>query len=218
MVQTGQYVQPGTVLATVVQRDPLLLRFDVPESDAQRLANKLPVKFKVHSENADVDYSAVISHVSQQANETSRMVQITAEIDDPKKEDLRPGAFAEVTVAIGASVDATVVPQTAVRPSEKGFLAYVVEDGHAHERVLTLGMRTAEGLVEVRSGLKAGEQLVVRGAEALQGRGRGAHRQRGSEGAGRRRQGRRWYACAERRSAMNITEVCIQPAGASPGC
>jgi multidrug efflux system membrane fusion protein len=33
--------------------------------------------------------------------------------------------------------------------------------------VLTLGMRTAEGLVEVTSGLNAGEMLVVRGAEAL---------------------------------------------------
>jgi multidrug efflux pump subunit AcrA (membrane-fusion protein) len=60
-----------------------------------------------------------------------------------------------------------VIPQTAVRPSEKGFLAYVVEDGIAHERVLTLGMRTASGDVEVKSGLKVGESVVVRGAEAL---------------------------------------------------
>ena len=29
-VQTGQYVQPGTVLATLVRREPLLLRFSVP--------------------------------------------------------------------------------------------------------------------------------------------------------------------------------------------
>jgi len=32
-VQTGQYVQPGTVLATLVRRDPLLLRFKVPEGE-----------------------------------------------------------------------------------------------------------------------------------------------------------------------------------------
>jgi multidrug efflux system membrane fusion protein len=59
------------------------------------------------------------------------------------------------------------VPETAVRPSERGFLAFVVEDGVARERVLELGLRTADGQVEIRSGLAVGEQLVVRGSEAL---------------------------------------------------
>jgi multidrug efflux system membrane fusion protein len=43
----------------------------------------------------------------------------------------------------------------------------VVEGEVARERVLTLGLRTLDGLVEVRSGLEPGERLVVRGAEAL---------------------------------------------------
>ena len=52
-------------------------------------------------------------------------------------------------------------------PSERGFLSFVVEAGKAKERILKLGMRTADGLVEVKSGVAAGEQIVVRGAEAL---------------------------------------------------
>ncbi|HEX7829689.1 MAG TPA: efflux RND transporter periplasmic adaptor subunit, partial [Thermoanaerobaculia bacterium] len=86
---------------------------------------------------------------------------------NPNRPELRPGAFARVTVPVGATREAPVVPQTAIRPSEKGFLAYVVNDGAAQQRILTLGMRTADGQVEVRSGLTAGETLVIRGAEAL---------------------------------------------------
>jgi multidrug efflux system membrane fusion protein len=94
------------------------------------------------------------------------MVDVTAEIRQPS-DRLRPGAFAEVTVPVGAAENAPVIPQTAVRPSERGFLAFVVERGLARERVLELGLRTPEGLVEVRSGLAPAESLVVRGAEAL---------------------------------------------------
>jgi multidrug efflux pump subunit AcrA (membrane-fusion protein) len=88
-------------------------------------------------------------------------------VTDPERAALRPGSFAEIRVPIGSSSGTPVIPQTAIRPSERGFLAFVVEDGTARERVVTLGLRTADGRVEVRSGLSAGEPLVVRGAEAL---------------------------------------------------
>jgi len=164
-VQTGQYVQPGTVLATLVQRDPLRLRFGVSEPDAARLLPGMPVRFRVRS--GDRDLQGKVVHVAQLADEASRMVPVLADVDATTEAGLRPGAFAEVTVPIGGAADAAVIPQTAVRPSERGFLAFVVEGGVARERILRLGLRTAEGLVEVRSGLRPGETLVVRGAEAL---------------------------------------------------
>jgi membrane fusion protein (multidrug efflux system)/multidrug efflux system membrane fusion protein len=109
----------------------------------------------------------VITHVAGSADLTSRMVLVTARINDPERHLLRPGTFAEVRVPVGATVEAPVIPQTAIRPSERGFLAYVVENEMAKERILTLGMRTADGQVEVRSGIRLGEVLVVRGAESL---------------------------------------------------
>lgn len=164
-VQTGRYVQPGTVLATLVRREPLLLRFQVPAPEAARVRPGMSVRFSV-GETGET-YSARITHVAASANEASRMVGITAEVDDPQRARLRPGAFAQVTIPVGGASNAPVIPQTAVRPSERGFLAYVVRDGVAQERVLTLGMRTVDGRVEVTSGVQPGENLVVRGAEAL---------------------------------------------------
>jgi multidrug efflux system membrane fusion protein len=164
-VQTGQYAQPGTVLATLVRRDPLLLRFTVPESDASRLAAGRTVSFVVRG--GEGSYAAKVTHVSQLAETSSRMVTVTAEIDPAQRDRLQPGAFAEVTIAVGGSARAPVVPQAAVRPSEKGFVAFVVQDGVARERIVTLGLHTGDGRVEIKSGLREGEQLVVRGAEAL---------------------------------------------------
>ena len=164
-VTTGQYVSPGGVLATLVRRDPLLLRFQVPSEDARNLRPGLVARFRVPGDQGE--FRARITHVAGAAETSSRMVAVTAQVDDPRRAALRPGAFADVTVPVGGVAHAAVIPQTAIRPSERGFLAYVVEDGKARERVLTLGLRTTEGLVEVKAGLRSGEELVVRGAEAL---------------------------------------------------
>jgi membrane fusion protein, multidrug efflux system len=164
-VETGQYLQPGDVVATLVRRDPLLLRFQAPERDAQRLAHGMTATFTVQTDQAE--HSAKITHVAESADATTRMVAVTAEVDGATAEALRPGVFANVKVKVGSRQDAVLIPQAAIRPSERGFLAFVVEDGKAHERVLELGMRTGDGFVEAKSGLKAGEVLVVRGVEPL---------------------------------------------------
>ncbi len=164
-VQTGQYVNVGAVLATMVRRDPLLLRFQVPEQEAAPIRRGQRVTFVV-SEN-EQPFGGAITHVAESADRISRMVEVTANVDDPRREALTPGAFARVSVPIGATTSAPVIPQTAIRPSEKGFLAFVVENGVARERTLTLGMRTPTGAVEVRTGLRRGDRLVIRGAEAL---------------------------------------------------
>jgi multidrug efflux system membrane fusion protein len=167
--QTGQYAQPGTVIATLVQRDPLLLRFPVAEADAGKLKNGTEVTFRVQGQPQV--FRAKITHVAVLTDTTTRMVPITAEVVPEQRDQLRAGSFAEVSIAVGGRNDAPIVPEIAVRPSERGFLAYVIDSGPkgpiARERIVTLGMHTEDGHVEVRSGLTPGERLVIRGGEAL---------------------------------------------------
>jgi membrane fusion protein, multidrug efflux system len=165
-IETGQYVSPGTEIATLVRRDPLLLRFRVPQNEATPLTPGMAARFTLR-EGSDRRFSARIRLVGAAADSRDRMVAVTADVDDPARDELRPGTFVEVEVPVGGSSAAPVIPQTAIRPSERGFLAFIVEGDIARERVLELGMRTAEGDVEVRGGLTPGEVLVVRGAEAL---------------------------------------------------
>jgi multidrug efflux system membrane fusion protein len=162
--RTGQYAQPGALIATLLRRDPLLLRFSLPEADAASLKAGDEVRFTLSGLSAD--HAARVTHVAASADATTRMVPVVAEVPDPEGR-LRAGAFAEIVVPLGAARTAPVVPQSAIRPSEKGFLAFVAEGDKARERIVVLGQRTPDGRVEIREGLRVGEKLVVRGAEAL---------------------------------------------------
>jgi RND family efflux transporter MFP subunit len=165
-VQTGQYLQPGTVLATLLQRDPLLLKFQVTEQDAPRIKPEMTATLSLRESSRS--YNAKITLVAGSADPTSHLVAVTGEIDDKEHRYwLRPGAFCDVSIPVGSTRQAAVVPEIAIRASERGFLAYVVDGAVAHEKVVNLGMHTANGFVEVTSGLNAGDLLVVRGAEPL---------------------------------------------------
>jgi membrane fusion protein, multidrug efflux system len=175
-VETGQFVQPGAVLATLVRRDPLLLRFSVPSGEASELRPGMVARFKTQAAEGQPG-SARITYVAQGADPNTRMVAVTAHValepkaskgrKEPQATPFRPGAFAQVTVPVGGTRESPVLPQTAVRPTERGFVAFIVEKGLARERVLTLGLRTPEGDIEVKGGVRPGEQVVIRGAEAL---------------------------------------------------
>lgn len=167
-VETGQYVQAGYVMATLLRENPMLLRFQVEPLEAPRLKPGMAVRFTMRETQRE--FSAKIKLTAGAADPTTHMVGITAEVDTTDHQYwLRPGSFCDVFVDVGATREASVIPRSATRATDRGYVAYVLdaEGDQAEERVLKLGMSTKDGWVEVRDGLKPGDWVVVRGAEAL---------------------------------------------------
>jgi RND family efflux transporter MFP subunit len=165
-VETGQFVNAGFLMATLLRADPMLLRFQVDPQDAPRLKPGMPVTFAMRE--TQNTFKAKITLVAAAADPATHTVGITAIVDDEnKKYWLRPGSFCDVTIDVGASRQAPVIPRAATRATDHGYIVYVIEGGVAVEKVVTLGMNTKDGWVEVRSGVGPGELLVVRGVESL---------------------------------------------------
>jgi RND family efflux transporter MFP subunit len=111
------------------------------------------------------DFTARIYHVGRIADTTTRQVEVLGWVDNPG--ELKPGFFAEVTLAGELRKEALVVPESAIQASEQGFVTYVVEDQKAHVRPIQLGLRTGTGIVEILSGLEPGQTVVTEGSDRL---------------------------------------------------
>jgi RND family efflux transporter MFP subunit len=165
-VNTGQYVQPGALMATLLRSEPLLLRFRVEPLDAPRLKTGMIVSFTLRESLRT--FQAKVTLVAASADPMTHLVPVTAEvIEESHKYWLRPGSFCDVTIDVKAPRSAPVIPRIAVRPTDHGNVVFVIDKDVAKERVVALGQSTADGWVEIRSGLAAGEMLVIRGAEPL---------------------------------------------------
>lgn len=163
-VSTGRFVKTGDVLATLVDTGRLRLRFKVSEAESLRASNGQTVTFRVAA-LGDRDFPARIYHVGEVADPATRQVEVLAWVRNPGV--LKPGFFAEVTLATETHKSALVVPEAAIQASEKGFVAYTVGQGKARLCTLRLGLRTGTGVVEILSGLRSGETVVVEGSDRL---------------------------------------------------
>jgi multidrug efflux pump subunit AcrA (membrane-fusion protein) len=65
---------------------------------------------------------------------------------------------------IGQHADAVVVPEVSVVLRPAGKVVYLLANGKALQRVVQTGAKQADGMIEISSGLKAGETVIVDGA------------------------------------------------------
>jgi membrane fusion protein (multidrug efflux system) len=163
-VETGQYVKLGNILAILVDTSRLRLRFKVSETESLRAKEGGEVFFRVAALGQQ-SFPARIYHVGEIADPATRQVEVLAWVKNPG--ELKPGFFAEVTLAVESKKGALTVPEGAVQASERGFIVYAVEDGKAKVRPVEIGLRTGTGVVEILSGVEPGQTVVVEGSDRL---------------------------------------------------
>jgi membrane fusion protein (multidrug efflux system) len=105
-----------------------------------------------------------IDYVANRIDEKTGTIEVRASIPNPERK-LRPGQYVRVVVEIPEAMNVLMIPQAAVQADQKGtFVLTVNADGLVQREDVELDQRVEEKVV-VRSGLKEGEQVIVRGLQ-----------------------------------------------------
>jgi RND family efflux transporter MFP subunit len=164
LVNDGNYVSARTVLAEIFDPKSLVVRMAVPEARSQEILPNLEVSVGLDAYNGKT-FRGKVSRVYPELDR--RMRTRTAEVEILDGVAMVPGMFARLTLKFKTEKDTVVVPSEAVIVTPKGLrVAYVVEGGKAVQRRISTGIEGG-GKIQVISGLKPGEQLVVAGNEKL---------------------------------------------------
>jgi membrane fusion protein (multidrug efflux system) len=162
-VSEGAYVTPQTQITTLKRLDPVKVDFSVAEKYASRVRSGQPIAFRVRG--IEQTQTGEIYATDVQVDPETRTLQLRARADNPDG-TLRPGMFADVTVSLGTIDDAVVVPAFAVVPTLDGQRVFVVENGTAQPRNVTLGIRT-DSTVQVTGGLALRDTVITSGIQEL---------------------------------------------------
>lgn len=168
----------SAALATINQLDPILV--DVTQSSAQLLqlrrqldagalkavAGKAQVRI-VLEDGSTYAHAGTLEFVGASVDKTTGNVQLRAIVPNPGKL-LLPGMYVKAVLSMATNEQALLIPQQSVSRNAKGeAVALVVgEDAKVQQRVLELGQAVGDRW-SVRSGLKAGEKVVVEGGQKV---------------------------------------------------
>lgn len=163
-VSLGDYVTTSTRLASVQTVNPQRAAFQVPERYAAALKVGQRVVFRVAALPGK-EYSGLVDFVDPVVQLPGRTITVKAEVPNPKRE-LQAGMFIDARLATDVRPSAVVIPEDAILPIQGTTYVWVAKEGKASRRQVTLGVRTP-GWVEARTGIEAGEAVVVGGQERL---------------------------------------------------
>jgi len=172
-VDLGAYVKDGADLVNLEDTSSLLVDFRLPERYQARLAPGQAVRVQFDALPGKA-YEARVLAVDPLVEANGRALAVRAALPAPAAE-LRPGMFARVTVVFSVDDAALVVPEEAVVPQAGRQMVVRLDaegEGDARRMVsrrveVTLGARVG-AQVQVTSGLKAGDTVVVAGQQRLQ--------------------------------------------------
>ncbi|MSP53118.1 MAG: efflux RND transporter periplasmic adaptor subunit [Gammaproteobacteria bacterium] len=160
----GGYVSAGTSLVDVVNLQSLQVRYQIPSHYAQLIKLGQQVTFTPTNNNQQT-YTATVSYVAPLLDQDAAGVTLRADFVHPT--GLLANRFGQVVQTINANYSTLVVPQMLVQSDAQGFYVYLYKDKKVFKQYFMAGMVTQLGLMEVASGLTAGDQLITTNPHSL---------------------------------------------------
>ncbi|MGF9758784.1 efflux RND transporter periplasmic adaptor subunit [Microvirga sp. 0TCS3.31] len=172
-IDVGQYLQPGTVIASFQDLSSMKVDFTVPEQRASEI--KLGQEVRVGVTETDLPFKGRVIGKDPRVDPATRLVSVQALIEDNKDGAILPGQFLHVEAILPEQPNVMTLPQTAVITSLYGDYVYTIEQeeraGQQIQVVKQVFVKTGRrrgGALEILSGLNPGQQVAASGQNKLQ--------------------------------------------------
>lgn len=167
-IAPGALVNPGAAIVTLDDISSVRVDFEVPDRYLASIREGQPITARIDAYPGQV-IQGRIQKLDTRIDERTRAITARAEFPNPDRK-LKPGMMLRVAIAQGQR-QVVAAPEAAVSVQGDSAFVFVVtgqgEQARTEQRPVLTGVRQ-DGFVEIRDGLRAGEQIVADGLNKIQ--------------------------------------------------
>jgi len=163
LAKPGNLISINTPLYRVIDNSQLEAVLNVPEREMATMKAGLPVRMMVDALRGQV-FEGVVGRISPVVNASSGTFRVVGVFRGQGA--LKPGMFGRFDIVYDERAAALTVPRTALVEGNGESAVFLVVDGKAVRRVVTLGYVNGE-FAEVVEGLQAGDKVITAGRIAV---------------------------------------------------
>ncbi len=163
--RVGDVTSPSQPLFTIIDKGRLELLLKVPETQLPQIRPRQKVKVTSDTDRK-LSLTGTVREIDPLVNEESR--QATVKVDLSAAEALKPGMFLRAAITT-SSASGLTIPAKAMLPQADGssIVYQLQKDGTVKAQSVQVGEILSGEQVEIKSGLSAGDRIVVKGAPYL---------------------------------------------------
>ncbi|MBI1356327.1 MAG: efflux RND transporter periplasmic adaptor subunit [Acidobacteria bacterium] len=162
-VEVGQTITAADPLFNLASFDPLYADVFVSELDSRRVRENQSAEILL--EGAEEPVIGRVERVSPVVDNQTGTVKVTVRLHATNPA-YRPGAFVRVRIQTDTREETTLIPKRAVIERDGETFVFVKDGETARRQAVELGYEDGDA-VEVRSGVSAGDQIIVAGQGKL---------------------------------------------------
>jgi multidrug efflux pump subunit AcrA (membrane-fusion protein) len=163
-VDGGALVSPSTPIVNLVHTMTLKVVANVLERDIPLLRPGMRATLRTEAYPERV-FEGRVARINIGLDLSTRTLQSEIEIPNSNRL-LKPGMFTRIEVVLLEKPEVLAIPRDAVMEEEGKQFVYLVEGNKAARKSILTGIEQ-DRFLEVKEGLKEGDQVVVRGQEAI---------------------------------------------------
>lgn len=167
-IAPGALVNPGAAIVTLDDISSVRVDFEVPDRYLASIREGQPITARIDVYPGQV-IQGRIQKLDTRIDERTRAITARAEFPNPDRK-LKPGMMLRVAIAQGQR-QVVAAPESAVSVQGDSAFVFVVsrqgDQARTEQRPVLTGIRQ-DGFVEIRDGLRPGEQIVADGLNKIQ--------------------------------------------------